>query len=257
MHILTGKPEDETEKKENKEQETGPTIPDELPILPLRGTVVYPLTVLPLNVGQERSIRLVDEAATSQTRLIGLATIKDEKIEEAGPADVFSVGTVAIIHRMLRAPDNTVRLIVQGIDRIRIREFVATEPYLRARVEVATEANEKTVQVEALMRNTLDLFRRLVSLAPNLPEELLMAAINIDDPRQLVYMVAQSLRIDLKDAQEILEFDKVEDKLTKVNALITKELEVLELGRKIQSQAQGELEKTQREYILRELLNQR
>jgi ATP-dependent Lon protease len=256
MHILTGKPENETEKKENKEQETGPNIPDELPILPLRGTVVYPLTVLPLNVGQERSIRLVDEAATSQTRLIGLATIKDEKIEEAGPDDVFTIGTVAIIHRMLRAPDNTVRLIVQGIDRIRIKEFVATEPYLRASVEVATEANEKTVQVEALMRNTLDLFRRLVALAPNLPEELLMAAINVDDPRQLVYMVATSLRIDLKDAQEILEFDKVEDKFTKVNALITKELEVLELGRKIQSQAQGELEKTQREYILREQLKQ-
>ena len=256
MHILTSRPEDEKEKLETKEQETNPNIPDELPILPLRGTVVYPLTFLPLNVGQERSIRLVDEAATSQSRLIGLATIKDEKIEEAGPDDVFRTGTVAIIHRMLRAPDNTVRLIVQGIDRIRIKEFVATEPYLRAKVQVATEANEKTVQVEALMRNTLDLFRRLVALAPNLPEELLMAAINVDDPRQLVYMVATSLRIELKDAQEILEFDKVEDKLTKVNALITKELEVLELGRKIQSQAQGELEKTQREYILREQLKQ-
>ncbi len=256
MHILTSKPEDEKEKQETKEQETNPNIPDELPILPLRGTVVYPLTFLPLNVGQERSIRLVDEAATSQSRLIGLATIKDEKIEEAGPDDVFTTGTVAIIHRMLRAPDNTVRLIVQGIDRIRIKEFVATEPYLRAKVEVATEVNEKTVQVEALMRNTLELFRRLVALAPNLPEELLMAAINVDDPRQLVYMVATSLRIELKDAQEILEFDKVDDKFTKVNALMTKELEVLELGRKIQSQAQGELEKTQREYILREQLKQ-
>ncbi len=256
MHILTSKKEDEADTKERKEQENTPNIPAELPILPLRGTVVYPLTVLPLNVGQERSIRLVDEAATSQTRLIGLATIKDEKIEEAGPGDVFAIGTVAIIHRMLRAPDNTVRLIVQGIDRIRIKEFVATEPYLRARVEAAPEVNEKTVQVEALMRNTLDLFRRLVALAPNLPEELLMAAINVDDPRQLVYMVATSLRIDLKDAQEILEFDKVEDKLTRLNALITKELEVLELGRKIQSQAQGELEKAQREYILREQLKQ-
>ncbi|MDE3089748.1 MAG: endopeptidase La [Chloroflexota bacterium] len=254
MHILTSKKENETEEK--KEQENTPGIPNELPILPLRGTVVYPLTVLPLNVGQERSIRLVDEAATSQTRLIGLATMKDEKVEDAGPDDVFAIGTVAVIHRMLRAPDNTVRLIVQGIDRIHIKEFVATEPYLRARVELAPEVNEKTVQVEALMRNTIELFRRLVGLAPHLPEELLMAAINIDDPRQLVYMVATSLRIDLGEAQKILELDKVEDKLSKVNALITKELEVLELGKKIQSQAQGELEKTQREYILREQLKQ-
>ncbi|HEX7592555.1 MAG TPA: endopeptidase La [Anaerolineae bacterium] len=254
MHILTGKKEDATEEK--KEQDNTPSIPNELPILPLRGTVVFPLTVLPLNVGQEREIRLVDEAATSTSRLIGLATAKDAKTELAGPDDVFAVGTVAIIHRMLRAPDNTVRLIVQGIDRIRIKEFVSTEPYLRARVELAPEINEKTVQVEALMRNTLDLFRRLVGLAPHLPEELLMAAINIDDPRQLVYMVASSLRIDLKDQQELLEMDKVEDKLAKLDALVSKELEVLELGKKIQSQAQGELEKNQREYILREQLKQ-
>jgi ATP-dependent Lon protease len=257
MHILTAKKDQEEQQKSLIEQEATPSIPDELPILPLRATVVYPLTVLPLTVGQERSIRLVDDVATSQTRLIGLATMKDEKIEEAGADDVFTTGTVAVIHRLLRAPDNTVRLIVQGIDRIRIKEFVSTDPYLRARVELAPEDNEKTVQVEALMRNTIDLFRRLVSLAPHLPEELLMAAINVDDPRQLVYMVATTgLRMDLKDSQEILELDKVEDKLSKLNALITKELEVLELGKKIQSQAQGELEKTQREYILREQLKQ-
>ncbi len=256
MHILTGKKDSEAEEKPKNESENTPNIPNELPILPLRGTVVYPLTVLPLNVGQEREIRLVDEAVTSATRLVGLATAKDATVEEVGPGDVFSIGTVAIIHRMLRAPDNTVRLIVQGIDRIHLKEFVATEPYLRARVELAPEVNEKTTQVEALMRNTIELFRRLVGLAPHLPEELLMAAINIDDPRQLVYMVSTSLRMDLKDAQEILELDKVEDKLGKLNALITKELEVLELGKKIQSQAQGELEKTQREYILREQLKQ-
>ena len=256
MHILTSKKENEPVEKQKTEQESTPSIPNELPILPLRGTVVYPLTVLPLNVAQEREIRLVDEAATSPTRLIGLATAKDAKAEEIGPDDIFPIGTVAIIHRMLRAPDNTVRLIVQGIDRIHINEFVTTEPYLRARVELAPELNEKTTQVDALMRNTIELFRRLVALAPHLPEELLVAAINVDDPRQLVYMVATSLRIDLKDAQEILELDRVEDKLTKIDALISKELEVLELGKKIQSQAQGELEKGQREYILREQLRQ-
>ncbi len=253
MHILTGKKEPEEDKKE---QENTPAIPEELPILPLRGTVVYPLTVLPLNVGQARSIRLIDEVSTSANRIIGLATIRDEKIEEAGPDDVFTIGCAAVIHRLLRAPDGTVRLIVQGVERIRIGEFTATEPYLKARVTVAPESIEKNVEVEALMRNTIELFRRLVSLAPNLPEELLMAALNVEDPRQLVYILATSLRMELADSQALLELDSIADKLKKLNALLTKELEVLELGKKIQSQAQGELEKTQREYILREQLKQ-
>ncbi|MGE5265379.1 MAG: endopeptidase La, partial [Acidobacteriota bacterium] len=256
MHIFTGKKDNEGAEEIKTEQSNAPAVPSELPILPLRGTVVYPLTVIPLNVGQARSIRLVDEAATSTTRMIGLVTIKDEKIEEAGPNDVYTTGTAAIIHRLLRAPDNTVRLIVQGVDRIRIQEFTSVDPYLKARIELAPEVAEKTVEVEALMRNTIDLFRRQVSLAAYLPEELLMAALNVDDPRQLVYMIATSLRMDLKDAQELLELDAVAEKLQKLNALITKELEVLELGKKIQSQAQSELEKTQREYILREQLKQ-
>ena len=108
MNIFTGKKEPEAEKQEKSEQDNAPTIPGELPILPLRGTVVYPLTVIPLSVGQPRSIRLVDEAATSTTRMVGLVTIKDESIEEAGPNDVYTIGTAAIIHRLLRAPDNSV-----------------------------------------------------------------------------------------------------------------------------------------------------
>ena len=145
---------------------------------------------------------------------------------------------------------------MQGVERIRIKEFTTVEPYLKARIAIALEKIEKTVEVEALMRNTMELFRRLVSLAPHLPEELLMAALNVEDPRQLVYIIATSLRMDLKDAQELLELDAVADKLIKLNGLLTKELEVLELGKKIQSQAQGELEKTQREYILREQMRQ-
>lgn len=250
MEILTHKPESKSESDQSSQ------IPAELPILPLRGTVVYPLTVIPLNVGQVRSLKLVDDVATSATRIVGLVTSRDEKIEEPGAGDVYTTGTAAIIHRLLRAPDNTVRLIVQGIDRIRIKEFTATEPYLKARVEVATESVAKTTETEALMRNTIELFRRLVSLAPHLPEELLMAALNVEDPRQLVYMIGTSLRMELKDAQELLELDTVEGKMTKINALMSKELEILELGKKIQSQAQGEMEKTQREYILREQLKQ-
>lgn len=236
--------------------ESTPAIPPELPILPLRGTVVYPLTVLPLNVGQARSLKLVDEAVSGPARIIGLVTIKNDKFEDAGPEDVYQIGTAAVIHRMLRAPDGTVRLIVQGLERIRVQEFTSVEPYLRARIELAPEQVERTVEVEALMRNTVDFFRRLVSLSQTLPEELLMAALNVEDPRQLVYMIATSLRMELADAQELLELDDIKDKLVKLNALLTKEVDVLELGKKIQGQAQAEMEKSQREYILREQLKQ-
>lgn len=251
MEILTHKIEtDKPDKSKDSE------VPAELAILPLRGTVVYPLTVIPLNVGQARSLKLVDDVATSANRMVGLVTSKDDKIEEPGAGDVYMTGTAAIIHRLLRAPDNSVRLIVQGIDRIRIKEFTATEPYLKAQVEVVPERVDKTTETEALMRNTIELFRRLVSLAPHLPEELLMAALNVEDPRQLVYMIGTSLRMEIKDAQELLELDTIEGKLSKINALMSKELEILELGKKIQTQAQGEMEKTQREYILREQLKQ-
>lgn len=255
MPIIKKNPiESEPEKEESVD--TTPAIPDELPVLPLRGTVVYPLTVLPLNVGQARSLKLVDDAVAAPARIIGLFTIKNEKFEDAGPEDVYEIGTAAVIHRMLRAPDGTVRLIVQGLERIRVQEFTSVEPYLKARIELAPENAEKTVEVEALMRNTVELFRKLVSLSQTLPEELLMAALNVEDPRQLVYMIATSLRIELTDAQQLLELDDIQDKLVKLNALLTKEVDVLELGKKIQGQAQAEMEKNQREYILREQLKQ-
>ncbi|TAH52449.1 MAG: endopeptidase La [Chloroflexota bacterium] len=249
---------DEEQEMQEQEIETGSnsTIPSELPILPLKGVVVYPLTVLPLNVGQARSLRLVDDVVKETNRLIGLVTIKTDKFEDAGPDDLYEIGTAAVIHRMLRAPDGTVRLIVQGMERIRIKEFTSLEPYLKANIELAPETIDKSVEVEALTRNTVELFRTLVSLSQTLPEELLMAALNVEDPRQLVYMIATSMRIDLKQAQELLELNDVQEKLVKLDALLTKEVEVLELGKKISGQAQQEIEKNQREYILREQLKQ-
>lgn len=250
------KKNDSAEEQEQETQESSPVIPHELPILPLKGVVVYPLTVLPLNVGQARSLRLVDDAVKEPNRIIGLVTIKNDKFEDAGPEDLYGVGTAAVIHRMLRAPDGSVRLIVQGVERIRVEEFSSVEPYLKANIILAPEKLEKNVNVEALMRNTIELFRKLVNLSQTLPEELLMAALNVEDPRQLVYMIATSLRMDMKEAQELLELDNVEDKLVRLDALLTKEVDVLELGKKIQGQAQAEMEKTQREYILREQLRQ-
>mgnify|MGYP000547704823 CR=1 FL=1 len=237
--------------KADKEKASHPPIPEELPILPLKDTVVYPLTVIPLAVGQERSIRLVDDVVVGD-RLVGLVAQKSAEIEEAGPEDTFAIGTVAILHKLLKVPDGTLRLAVQGIERFRLVEYTTSKPYLKAKIELMPDLDERTVEVEALMRNALNLFQRLVSLVPYLPDELLMTAINLEEPRQLAYLIATSLRMNLETRQEILEIDSVKDKLEKITSILNKELEVLELGKKIQTQVQDEVSKTQREYFLRE-----
>jgi ATP-dependent Lon protease len=231
-----------------------PTVPEILPILPLKNTVVYPVPILlPLIVGQPRSIKLVDDAVLGN-RIIGLVALKDAGVEEPGPEDVHTVGTVATIARFAKAPDSTIRIFVQGIERIKILEFTQTEPYLMARVQVIPDTFEDGVEVQALMRNTIDLFRRMSTLVPYMPEELVMATLSVEDPRQLAYLVASYVRMDMSDAQAIIEMDNVAAKLQKLNAVLNKELEVLELGKKIQDQAQSEMEKVQREYYLREQL---
>ena len=238
---------------DNSEGELDVEVPEELAVLPLRGVVVYPITFQALSVGQPRSIRLMDDATVNK-QVIGLVTALDVDNEEPGPDDVYQVGVAANIHRMIKAPDGTIRLLVKGIERIRIEEWVGEESYLRARVSVLPDQIEESLEVEALMRNAVDLLRRLVSLVSQLPDELLMAAINLDDPRQLVYFIATNIRMEIPDAQAILEIDSVREKLLKLTTIMTKELEVLELGRKIQSDAQSEMEKMQREYFLREQL---
>jgi len=228
-------------------------IPQDLPILPLRNTVVFPLTVLPLSAEQARSIRLVDDAVVGD-RIIGLVAMKDPTVEQPGPDEVYKIGTAALIHRLLKAPDGSVRLIIQGMERFEIDEWLTETPYLRAVLHLRPDIVEETVEVEALTRNLTDLFRRLIALVPHLPDELMMAAMNADDPRHLAYLIATSIRMDIPDAQAILEADYVADKLRKLTTILNKELEVLELGRKIQSEAQSEMEKMQREYFLREQL---
>lgn len=227
----------------------------DLPILPLRGVVVYPMMWLPLTVGQPRSVRLIDEAlAEAETRIIGLFTSRNPEEEEPDPDDIFPVGTLAVVHRMLRAPDGTVRLIIQGLERIKIEGYSQTHPYLRADVVEIPDLLEDTVELQALARNAQEQFRQLINLVPHLPEELEMAALNVDDARQLVYLIASSLRLDIDVAQELLEIDSVSEKLRRLSTLLAKELEVLELGRKIQSEAVGEMEKMQRDFYLREQL---
>src|SRR5829696_1551326 len=225
----------------------------ELPVLPLRGTVVFPLTVVPLAAAQPRSLRLIDEVMSGD-RTVALVMQKDAEQEGAGPEDIYEIGTISTIHQMMRVPDGTVRLAVQGNERIRVIEFVSEEPYLVARVQRVPELIEESVEVDALTRNTLELFQRLVSLVAHMPDELVTAALNVDDPRHLVYLVATNLRMDTEVRQQLLELDSVREKLAALNSFIAKELDVLELGKKIQSDVQQELGKNQRDFYLREQL---
>jgi ATP-dependent Lon protease len=233
--------------------DNSPSIPAQLPILPLRGVVVYPQTAVPLTVGQPRSIKLVDDVVGGD-RLIGLVTARDPELETPGPDDIYTVGTIASIHRLFRAPDGTIRLLVQGLSRIEVESFDEHEPYLRAKVRAIPEEVEESLEVEALTRNVVEQFTRLADLVPSIPGELITSALNVDDPLQLAYTIATYIRIDLAEAQALLELDSTEEKLRRLMTILSKELEVLELGRKIQTEAQSEMEKMQREYYLREQL---
>ncbi len=228
-----------------------PKYPDVLPILPLRGVVVYPQTAVPLTVGQPRSVRLVDDVVAAD-KLVGLVAAVNPELESPGPKDLYKVGVIATVHRLLRAPDGTVRLLVQGMDRFRLGEFVSEEPYLKAKIELAPELVEEGLEIDALARNARDQFQQITQMIPSFPEELVTSITSLENPLQTVYTIANFQRIDLKDAQELLEIDSALEKLRKLIGLLVREAEVLTLGQKIQNEARGEIEKVQRDYYLRE-----
>jgi ATP-dependent Lon protease len=234
-------------------EEKAPSVPAELPLLPLKDTVVYPLTVYPLVIGKERSIKLINEVTVGD-KILALTAQKKPDIEVSGTADIYLVGTMARILQMVKAPDGTLRVLVQGIERISISSLTQTDPFFKATVKAHPDRTEKTVQMEALMRGLAEMFQKMVSLSPNMPEELSTAALNIEDPRQLAYLVATNVRLDLPQRQEILDIDSVTEKLNKLLQYLNREVEVLELGRKIQGQARDQMQKAEREYILRQQL---
>ena len=250
--VLLRKEIEKTEKPESAEKDDV-LFPEELPVLPLRNAVIFPLTIVPLAVKRPRSVRLVDDAVVAD-RLVALVALRDPEIEDPTASEVYGVGTVATIHRLARAPDDTLHIIVQGLERIRITEFTQAEPYMRAKIEIAPDVTEEGVEAEALARSVADLFRRLVTLAAYIPEDVVMNVLGIKDPRQLVYVVATSTRMDVPTRQEILELDNVHDKLRSLLTVLAREVDVLELGKKIQTDAQSGIEKVQREYFLREQL---
>ncbi len=229
-------------------------IPAELPVLPLRGVVVYPQTAVPLTIGQPRSIRLVDDAIASDERLIALVASRDPDLETPGPEDLYGIGTVAAIHRLFRAPDGTIRLVVQGMARCRIEEYLQSEPYLKGKIAIVPETVEEGAEIEALARNAREQFGRIADMIPSIPRELVASILDLEDPLQTAYTVANFQRMDLDDAQFLLEMDSVSEKLHKLANILVREVEVLQIGQKIQNEARSEIEKVQREYFLREQL---
>ena len=231
-------------------------IPPDLPVLPLRDTVLFPNSFMPLAVAREASVRLIDEA-TSSARMIGVFTQREASVEEPGQEDLYPIGTATHIHKMFKLPDGSLRLIVQGLARVRLDRIVQTRPYLRAAVTIADEVlrDEDHLEIDALQRNIKSNFQQVVSLSPLLSDDLQALAANITDPGKLADFIASSLTtIGTAVKQEVLETLDIRARMDVLNRLLIKELEVLELGSKIQSQVQSEVGKNQREYFLREQL---
>jgi len=227
--------------------------PEIVPILPLRGVVVFPQTAVPLTIGQPRSIKLVDDVVGGD-RFVGLVAARNPELETPGPADLYAIGTIATVHRLLRAPDGTIRLLVQGTERFKLVEFTQTEPYLMARIERLPETVETSLEMDALARNARDQFQAIAELIPSFPRELVGSIAGIEDPLQTVYSIANFQRIELDDAQNLLEIDSTAEKLRWLVNFLVRETEVLQLGQKIQNEARSEIDKVQREYFLREQL---
>ena len=228
-------------------------IPDVLPVLPLKDTVIYPFAVQPLGVGQERSIRLIDDVMRGN-RLVVLVAQKSAEIEQAGSDDIFKIGTVSRVARMIRMPDGTIQIIVQGLERVDIGEFTQEKPYLAAHVTIRTDTQEVDNETEAIKRNVVNYFQRLVALVQNVPEGVAAATLNLEEPRQVVYVIATFMQMELELRQKLLELDSVRAKLENLSSFLSHELEIFELGKKIQTSAQEEMGKVQREYLLREQL---
>jgi ATP-dependent Lon protease len=228
-------------------------LPAALPVLPLKETVPYPDTLTPLAVGQPRSITLVDEVLSGE-RMLALVAAREPNLDEPGPDQLYDVGVAGIVARMLKIPDGTIRILVQGTERVRLGDYVTEEPYLVARVEPLPDVVEPTPELEALTRNVQRTFTEIIEQIPYLPEELQLAVTNVDDPSALAHLIAGALRISTEEKQELLEEVDVGRRLRRLSEILARELEVIQLGSKIQSQVQSEIEKGQREYYLREQL---
>ena len=228
-------------------------IPKELAILPLKGTVIYPGLAVPLIIGRERSIQLIDDALGSD-KMIGVVTQKDPKVQDPAPEEMFSIGTAASILKMVRVSERDIRVVVQGVARIKVDRYLESDPYYIARVSHLEEDYIEGITIEALSTNVKDVFRKVVELSPQVPSEIMGMITNLKNPGMLADFVVSSLNIPLEEKQQILEIIEIPARLNHVLEILNRELQVLELGQKIQSQVKEGIDKNQREYYLREQL---
>jgi ATP-dependent Lon protease len=239
-----------TEQEQEQAERVEEPVENVMPVLPLKETVVFPDSMIPLAIGQERSIRLVDEAVAND-RPIALVTSRDGDDEAQSADDLYAIGTAAAIHKMIRVPDGTLRILVQGLRRVRLARIVQDDPYLVGEFEELPDVITREKEIEALARNVETLFSRIIALVPYLPDERQLAAATAEDPSALANLIATTMRLKTSEKQELLEEADVEARLRKLTVLLNRELELLELGTKIQSQVHSEMEKSQREYFLR------
>ncbi len=228
-------------------------LPDELPVLPLRDSVTFPETLTPLAVGQERSIQLVNDVLGGD-RMLAMIASRDPAIETPGPDDLYNVGVTGIVARMLKVPDGSLRILVQGGQRIRVTEWLEDRPYPVARFEEVPDIVDEGPELTALMRNVQQTFSSIIEEVPYLPEELQIAVANVDDPSMLSHLIAGAMRIKTEENQALLEEVDVAKRLRRLSEILARELEVVAIGSRIQSQVQSEIDKSQREFVLRQQL---
>ncbi|HBR57133.1 MAG TPA: endopeptidase La, partial [Blastocatellia bacterium] len=240
---------------ENEAVEPMMQIPSELPALPLRDIVIYPFMIVPLFVSRDKSIRSVEEAL-KENRMIVLVSQRDVNKEDPEQGDLYNVGTVAIIMRMLKLPDGRVRILIQGLSRTWIDSVNSAGPYVKVGITPISEplAPENSLEVEALMRNVRGSMERAVSLGKNISPEVLAIIANLDDAGRLADLSASNLELKVQDAQSVLDIFEPVSRLRRVNELLGKEIEVLTVQQEINSQARADIDRSQREYFLRQQL---
>jgi len=228
-------------------------LPETLPVLPLRETVPFPDTLTPLAIGQERSIQLVNDVLAGD-RMIVMVASREPDVEEPAPDQLYEVGVVGVIARMMRVPDGTLRLLVQGAQRVHVDGWASEAPYLVAEISERPDVVQESPELTALMRSVQQTFSQIVEAVPYLPEELQVAVANVDEPNALSHLISGSLRLPTERKQELLEETNVAKRLRRLTELLARELEVISIGSEIQSQVQSEMDRTQREFVLRQQL---
>ncbi len=229
------------------------SLPSGAGVLPLRDTVTFPDMLVPLNIGQERSVALINDVLRGD-RGIAMVASRNPEIETPAPSDLYDVGVFGTVVRMIRVPDGTLRVLIQGGPRVRLERFAQTEPYLVAEISELPDVVVQSTELTALMRNVQQTFSDIVTEVPYLPEELQVMVANVEDPSALTHLIAGALRLGSEEKQQLLEEVDVAKRLRRLSEVLARELEVVQLGSKIQSQVQSELDKSQREYFLRQQL---